>query len=84
MKLILFGSNGMLGNYVSSYLSKSYTIIALTRNDYDLSKLSIDTLSNLLISNNIEKNDIIINCAGVIPQASKQRGLNTRLFWKRR
>ena len=81
MKLILFGSNGMLGNYVASYLSKSYTIIALTRKDYDLSKLSIDTLSQFLMSKNIEKGDIVINCAGVIPQASSQRCLNTRLYF---
>lgn len=81
MKIFIFGSNGMLGNYIKSYLSKSYNIIRLTRKDYDLSKLSIDTLTQLLKSKNIQKNDIIINCAGVIPQASKQRGLNTRLYF---
>lgn len=81
MKILLFGSNGMLGNYVNSYLSKSSEIISLTRKDYDLSKLSIDSLTELLNSKNIEKGDIVINCAGVIPQASKQRGLNTRLYF---
>lgn len=81
MKIFIFGSNGMLGNYVKSYLSKYYEIIELTRKDYDLSKLSIDSLSDLLQSKNLQKDDIIINCAGVIPQASKQRGLNTRLYF---
>ena len=79
--IFIFGSNGMLGNYVKSYLSKTYTIISFTRKDYDLSKLSIDTLTQLLKSKNIKENDIVINCAGVIPQASNQRGLNTRLYF---
>lgn len=82
MKILLFGSNGMLGNYIKSFLYKDYKITSLTRRDYDLSKLSIDTLTTLLTEKNIKENDIIINCAGVIPQASKQRGLNTRLYFK--
>lgn len=81
-KIIIFGANGMLGNYVKSYLlSKDYKIISLTRKDYDLSELSINTLTKLLEDKNIQKNDIVINCAGVIPQASNQRGLNTRLYF---
>jgi dTDP-4-dehydrorhamnose reductase len=81
MKLFIFGSNGMLGNYIKSYLSKSYTIIGLTRKDFDLSNLSIDSLSKLLISKDLQENDIVINCTGVIPQSSRQRGLNTRLYF---
>ncbi len=81
MKIFIFGSNGMLGNYVKSYLSKSYEIVELTRKDYDLSKINIETLTTLLNSKNIQKGDIIINCAGVIPQALQQRGLNTRLYF---
>lgn len=81
MKIFIFGSNGMLGNYIKSYLSNLYEIIALTRKDYDLSQLSINSLNDLLKSQNLQKDDIIINCAGVIPQASKQRGLNTRLYF---
>jgi dTDP-4-dehydrorhamnose reductase len=81
MKLFIFGSNGMLGNYVKSYLSTKYEIISLTRKDYDLSNTNIDTLTSLLKEKNIQKDDIVINCAGVIPQASKQRGLDTRLYF---
>lgn len=81
MKIFIFGSNGMLGNYVTSFLSKDYKIKPLTRKEYDLSKLSIDTLTTLLNEKNLQENDIVINCAGVIPQASKQRGLNTRLYF---
>ena len=42
MKIFIFGSNGMLGNYVKSFLSNKYEIIPLTRKDYDLSNLSIN------------------------------------------
>jgi dTDP-4-dehydrorhamnose reductase len=81
MKIFLFGSNGMLGNYVKSYLSKTYNIVSLTRKDYDLCNLSIDSLTKLLRNKNIQKDDIIINCAGVIPQASNQRSLDTKLYF---
>jgi dTDP-4-dehydrorhamnose reductase len=81
MKIIIFGSNGMLGNYVKTHLSQYYKILALTRNDYDLSTLNIVSLEQLLIHKHFEKDDIIINCAGVIPQASKQRSLNSKLYF---
>lgn len=80
-KIFIFGSNGMLGNYVTSHLSKTYNIIPLTRNDYDLSKLSVDNLTTFLQERGLQPTDIVINCAGVIPQASKQRGLDTRLYF---
>ena len=81
MKIFIFGSNGMLGNYMKSYLSKAYEIIELTRNDYDLSRIKIESLSELLNYKNIKENDIVINCAGVIPQSLEKRGLNKRLYF---
>jgi dTDP-4-dehydrorhamnose reductase len=85
MKIFIFGSNGMLGTYISSFLSKKYNVRKFTRNDYDISNLSINKLKLLLLDNfkesGLKKNDIVINCAGVIPQASKQIGLNTRLYF---
>lgn len=68
MRLYIFGANGMLGNYMSSYLSRFYEITKITRKDYDISKLSIATLDNFLLSLKINQYDIIINCAGSIPQ----------------
>ena len=81
MKVFIFGTTGMIGNYIKTLLSKTAKIITLTRKDYDLSNLSIVSLSEFLLSKNLQKNDIVINCAGVIPQSSKQRGLNTRLYF---
>ena len=84
MKIFIFGSNGMAGNYIKNYLSSSsysYTIIPITRKDYDLEYLTIDSLTQLLIGKDLEKGDIIINCAGVIPQSGAQRNLNTRKYF---
>jgi dTDP-4-dehydrorhamnose reductase len=67
MKIFLFGSNGMLGNYVKTYLK--YEVVAFTRQDYDIFKLNIDSLRELL--KNLNENDVVINCAGVIPQTQK-------------
>jgi dTDP-4-dehydrorhamnose reductase len=80
MKIFIFGSNGMLGTYVKIYLSKYYDVVPLTRNDYDISKITIDTLKELLISKHISNNDVIINCAGVIPQSTKLNILSTKLY----
>jgi dTDP-4-dehydrorhamnose reductase len=81
MKIFIFGSNGMLGNYVKKYLSNFYETIEITRIDYDLSKLNINTLYNLLTNKYLDENDIVINCAGVIPQSCKERNLNTKLYF---
>jgi dTDP-4-dehydrorhamnose reductase len=82
MKIFIFGSNGMLGSYMCSYLSKTYTVIAITRLDYDLSNVQINTLKDFFVFKNIEKEDLVINCAGVIPQSSKQRDLYKNLYYK--
>ncbi len=81
MKVLIFGSNGMLGNYVKSYLQKEYEVIDIIRKDYDLTFLEIDTLKEFILSKELQENDVIINCVGVIPQSSKQRSLNTRLYF---
>ena len=74
MKVFLFGANGMLGNYVRSYLSQNnIQVIPLTRKDFDLEELSVLSLKKFLEEKGIVAEDVIVNCAGVIPQASKDR-----------
>ncbi len=83
MKIYIFGSNGMLGNYVSSFLKKqNMHIIDLTREDYDLNNLSIESLDKFIINKLFQNGDIIINCAGIIPQSSKQKNINNRMYYK--
>tara|TARA_R110001592_G_scaffold317062_2_gene593730 strand:+ start:8634 stop:9434 length:801 start_codon:yes stop_codon:yes gene_type:complete len=65
MKIFVFGSNGMLGTYVTSYLKQFYDVIPLTRKDLELSNLTDLTFFEF-INKKIQKNDIIINCSGII------------------
>ena len=67
MKIIVFGSTGMLGNYVYKVLSEKYIVITITRKEFDIENDLWSKLDNLLQK---EYNDVqtIINCAGVIPQ----------------
>ena len=81
-KIFIIGANGMLGNYVRSYLRKNkYNIVLMTREDYDLAFLTVDSFSKMLLEKGLYEGDIVINCAGVIPQSSKQRDVNTRLYF---
>jgi dTDP-4-dehydrorhamnose reductase len=67
MKIILLGSNGMLGSYLKTYLADKYDVLALTRKDIDFSVIDdfhiIHSLQNI-----VKKGDIIINACGVIKQ----------------
>jgi dTDP-4-dehydrorhamnose reductase len=67
MKIIIFGSNGMLGTYLNKFLQTTYTIIPLTRKDIDLAK-STEKEINDLLSNLVSEYDLIINASGVIKQ----------------
>jgi dTDP-4-dehydrorhamnose reductase len=66
MKIILFGSTGMLGNYVKSLLSHNFEVVCILRNDFDVESGDWNKLYDILKYLDID--DIIINCAGAIPQ----------------
>lgn len=68
MRIIIFGSGGMLGTYLQKYLDKDFEIIALTRNNIDLTS-SEDKIIDFSINHlKINNSDIIINAAGIIKQ----------------
>jgi dTDP-4-dehydrorhamnose reductase len=67
MKILLFGSTGMLGKYVYLYLNEYYNIVCINRSNFEIENDNWIKLKNI-ISENSEKGDIIINCAGIIPQ----------------
>src|SRR3989344_884617 len=67
MKVIIFGSNGMLGNYLQKYLSSKYKVFALTRDDIDVSRIDEFKLLQFM-RNIIVKDDVIINACGIIKQ----------------
>jgi dTDP-4-dehydrorhamnose reductase len=67
MKIIIFGSTGMLGNYVWKYLSQFHEdVICIDRKVYDIQTCDWRKLDEILSVFSSE--DVIINCAGAIPQ----------------
>jgi dTDP-4-dehydrorhamnose reductase len=71
MKLVILGSSGMLGRYVTKYFSKNYDVLPLTRKDIDFGKSSKESIYEYFSSINLQPKDTIINCTGIIkPQIS--------------
>ena len=70
MKIIIFGKTGMLGQAMLSHL-KNYnelTLIAIGREELDISKLNIDAGIDERLVNLLEaiKPDVIVNCAAIV------------------
>jgi len=75
--IYIFGSTGMLGRYVSTYLENvGYDVKRLTRNDYDLAQLTYTSLTNFLDCMKLDYGDVIINCAGIINQRGNENDLS--------
>jgi len=94
MSILLFGSTGMLGRYVLKILLKDYNVICITRDVYDIETDDWNKLEEVVIQHFIKagENNIIINCAGIIPQKyttgvvsinlNKYIKVNTLFPWK--
>lgn len=70
-RVFVFGSNGMLGKYVSTYLKETltdYKVSSITRSEMDITKLSYDDLRRKFLFLGLSKGDVIVNCAGMIKQ----------------
>lgn len=84
--IFIFGSSGMLGNYVYSYLKykfNNFNIIPFTSKNFDILNNNFTNLETLLNNFDIKNNDIIINCVGLIPQViSNNIELNTFKYFK--
>ena len=67
MKIILFGVTGMLGRYLFEILRKKYEVICILRDDFDIENEKWSNLEDIL-TKKLQKNDVVVNCAGIIPQ----------------
>lgn len=77
MKVFVFGANGMLGRYVSTYLKNYYEVIEVNRKDIDASDSNYGNLHKY-INDKMSNNDILVNCMGVIKSRVDELGdLNT-------
>lgn len=74
-EVLILGANGMLGNYMSTYFSRSgkYTVTRMGRHLFDAARDNVRDL-------NVGQYDVVINCIGVIKPLVKSVGtLNTTL-----
>ena len=76
--IYLFGSTGMLGCYVKNILNKYYNTISINRKEFDILNDEWNKLYEIL--DHLQETDIIINCAGIIPQ--KTSATNYRSYIK--
>lgn len=70
-KLIIFGSNGMLGRYIYQYFKHNTDIelelVPLTRDDFDAYNDKLDKLEIIFKKYNIDSNTLVFNAIGTIP-----------------
>ena len=77
MKIVIFGSSGMLGTYCVKYFEQQgYNVFGVEKKMLDLTSSDTEILN--FLSSNVSSNDIIINAAGVI----KQRNINVDDMYK--
>ncbi len=67
-RVFVFGATGMLGAYVTKYLSlqPNIFVVPVTREDFDILKANYGDLINWCRHNEVEYDDVIVNCAGLI------------------
>lgn len=82
-KLIILGSNGMLGNYIKRYFETNtkLQIVCINRNEFDAFIDPIDKLEAVL-KNHLNNKTVVFNAIGVIPQAIKNHVLTDNLYIK--
>lgn len=70
MKLVVFGTTGMLGRYVSTYFKRQgHTVKEVTRNEFDASDFSQYSKIPVII----DGADVVINCMGTIKPIANQQ-----------
>jgi dTDP-4-dehydrorhamnose reductase len=64
MKIVIFGSTGMLGRYITKYLQfhTDWEVVPLTRGNIDITNFA----EYAYIDDFISGADVVINCAGII------------------
>lgn len=80
MKIYVLGSKGMLGKYVTKYLSQNNNVTEINRDILDASHQTEESLEDILSKIGVKEGDVIINCIGTIkPMVDKLGDLNAIL-----
>ena len=85
-KVFVFGSTGMLGRYMTSYLKKNsqFEVIEVTRSEIDAYSVDTDFIIKFLHGNDvsISSDDVVINCMGIIPQSKNVNDTSNRAYFR--
>lgn len=74
-KVFVFGSNGMLGRYVTKCLvDAGHSVVPLSRQHMDLSVSDRPAIHGMLASLGLHADDVVVNASGII----KQRAYDTQ------
>ena len=75
MKIIVLGSTGLAGRFISNYLEDNYhKVVRLNRDHFDASLPHGGDTFKSYILNTIEPNDVVINCVGILKPQIKEVG----------
>ena len=78
--VVIFGSNGMLGKYLTTYLeNRGFNITEFNRDNIDVEFATPRTIEKLLVPH-LKPNTVIINCIGKIPQKMENGIHNLKTF----
>lgn len=80
MRIIIFGSSGMLGSTILNYFKNKHEIIDINRDLFDVEKNNFNELLKLCDKYLICKNDVIINCIGLLPHRFNSDSLKEQNF----
>ena len=61
MKIIVLGSTGVAGRYISSYLKQYFKVIELNRTHFNALNADANYFNKI-----IDQNDVVINCVGIL------------------
>lgn len=75
-KLLIFGSEGMLGHYIFTYFSRnsSYQVVGLTRKDFDAFTGNLKEIQNIFEKYQVNQEWLVFNALGLIKHAEQQYG----------
>ena len=83
-KIIIFGSTGMLGRYLKEYFKQqySYEIVCVNRSVIDAGNTSYKAIQDVFDNIDVKKDDLVINCVGIIPQSRNVNNTSNRSYFK--